>query len=101
MLSFTISLDDVIMSAFLSGPETTTLPLVVLSRVRLGLDPEINALGTLFIGGVGLIVIGNGYVTMKREQRRARDLRIVAAAASASPATADAAPSGLRPAPFS
>lgn len=95
LLSFTISLDDVIMSAFLSGPETTTLPLVVLSRVRLGLDPVVNALGTLFIVGVSLIVVGHGYYTMKREQRRLRDLRTVAATA------ATATPSGLRPAPFS
>ena len=76
LLSLTISLDDVIMSAFLAGPDTTTLPLVVLSRIRLGLDPTINALGTLFIVFVSLIVVGNSYVVMKREQRQARSLQM-------------------------
>ncbi len=79
LLSFTISLDDVIMSAFLSGPGTTPLPLVVLSRVRLGLNPEINALGTLFIGVVGVVVIFNNHLMVKREQRRDRDLRLAMA----------------------
>ncbi len=79
LLSFTISLDDVIMSAFLSGPGTTPLPLVVLSRVRLGLNPEINALGTLFIVFVGIVVIVNNHLLMQREQRRSRDLRLALA----------------------
>ena len=96
LLSFTISLDDVIMSAFLSGPETTTLPLVVLSRVRLGLDPEINALGTLFIAGVGVVVVGQGWWTMKREQRQARQLRGLQGSVIDS-----SVPVGQRPAPFS
>jgi len=93
LLSFTISLDDVIMSAFLSGPETTTLPLVVLSRVRLGLDPEVNALGTLFIVAVGVVVIGQGWWVMKREQRQARSLGM--------PNGMSSMPVGQRPAPFS
>ncbi|KWC78479.1 ABC transporter permease subunit, partial [Burkholderia cepacia] len=49
LLSFTLSIDDLVLSAFLSGPGSTTLPLVVFSRVRLGLNPEMNALATLFI----------------------------------------------------
>jgi putrescine transport system permease protein len=80
LLSFTISIDDVVMSAFLCGPDTTTLPLVLLSRMRIGLDPEINALGTLLITVVGVIVAGNGWFVMKREQRRARELRTALAA---------------------
>ena len=76
VLSLTISLDDVIMSAFLSGPETTTLPLVLLSRMRLGLNPEINAIGTLIIAVVTLGVVANSYYLMKREQRQARNLRM-------------------------
>ena len=79
LLSFTISIDDVIMSAFLCGPDTTTLPLVLLSRMRIGLDPEINALGTLLITAVGVIVAGNGWFVMKREQRRTRELRVTLA----------------------
>ena len=57
LLSFTLSLDDVVIASFLSGPGYTTLPLEVFSRVRLGLKPEINALATLFILLVGLFVI--------------------------------------------
>ncbi len=75
MLSFTISLDDVIMSAFLSGPETTTLPLVLLSRMRLGMNPEINAMGTLIIAVVSIAVVGNSYYLMKRERAQAQSMR--------------------------
>ncbi len=57
LLAFTLSLDDVVIASFLSGPGYTTLPLEVFSRVRLGLKPEINALATLFILAVGIFVI--------------------------------------------
>lgn len=57
LLAFTLSLDDVVIASFLSGPGYTTLPLEVFSRVRLGLKPEINALATLFIMVVGLFVV--------------------------------------------
>ncbi|NYT59068.1 ABC transporter permease subunit [Alcaligenaceae bacterium] len=57
LLAFTLSLDDVVIASFLSGPGYTTLPLEVFSRVRLGLKPEINALATLFILVVGLFVV--------------------------------------------
>ena len=57
LLAFTLSLDDVVIASFLSGPGYTTLPLEVFSRVRLGLKPEINALATLFMLAVGLCVI--------------------------------------------
>ena len=57
LLAFTLSLDDVVIASFLSGPGYTTLPLEVFSRVRLGLKPEINALATLFILAVGTCVI--------------------------------------------
>lgn len=57
LLSFTLSLDDVIVASFLSGPGYTTLPMEVFSRVRLGLKPEVNALATLFIATIGICVI--------------------------------------------
>lgn len=57
LLSFTLSLDDVVIASFLSGPGYTTLPLEVFSRVRLGLRPEVNALATLFILVVGIFVV--------------------------------------------
>ena len=57
LLSFTLSLDDVVLASFLSGPGSTTLPMEVFSRVRLGLKPEVNALATLFILAVGICVV--------------------------------------------
>jgi putrescine transport system permease protein len=70
LLSFTLSVDDLVLSAFLSGPGSTTLPLVVFSRVRLGLNPEMNALATLFIFVVTLGVIGANYFMQRAEKRR-------------------------------
>ncbi len=66
LLAFTLSLDDVVIASFLSGPGYTTLPLEVFSRVRLGIKPEINALATLFILVVGLCVV----VANRIQQRR-------------------------------
>jgi len=76
LLSFTISLDDVLMTAFLSGPDSTLLPMVVFSRVRLGLNPEINALGTLFIVVVTVGVLLNNHLMLRRQRRRDRDLAL-------------------------
>ena len=70
LLSFTISIDDVLMTAFLSGPDSTLLPMVVFSRVRLGLNPEVNALGTLFIVAVTIGVVLNNHLMLKRQRRR-------------------------------
>jgi putrescine transport system permease protein len=74
LLSFTISIDDVLMTAFLSGPDSTLLPMVVFSRVRLGLNPEINALGTLFIGAVTVAVLLNNHWMLRRQVRRERQI---------------------------
>jgi len=57
LLAFTLSLDDVVIASFLTGPGYTTLPLEVFSRVRLGLKPEINALATIFMLLVAVFVI--------------------------------------------
>ncbi len=70
LLTFTLSLDDVVISAFLSGPGSTTLPLVIFSRARLGLDPTVNALATIVIGVVAVFVIVASYLIAARERRR-------------------------------
>jgi putrescine transport system permease protein len=70
LLSFTLSIDDLVLSAFLSGPGSTTLPLVVFSRVRLGLNPEMNALATIFIALVTAGVIAANYFMQRSERRR-------------------------------
>ncbi|WP_233863244.1 ABC transporter permease subunit [Paraburkholderia adhaesiva] len=70
LLSFTLSIDDLVLSAFLSGPGSTTLPLVVFSRVRLGLNPEMNALATLFILVVTIGVVLGNYFMQRAERKR-------------------------------
>lgn len=70
LLAFTLSFDDVVLSAFLSGPGSTTLPLVIFSRVRLGLNPEMNALATLFIAVVTVGVVIANRVMLRAERRQ-------------------------------
>ena len=76
LLSFTISIDNVVISAFLSGPGSSTLPLVVFSRTRVGLNPEINALGTLFILTVTIAIIANNIAMRRREKQRVIEMRL-------------------------
>jgi putrescine transport system permease protein len=76
LLSFTLSLDDLVLTAFLSGPGSTTLPMVVFSRVRLGLNPEMNALATLFITSVTIGVLGVNQYLRASERRLARESRL-------------------------
>ena len=73
LLTFTLSLDDVVLSAFLSGPGTTTMPLVIFSRARLGLNPSVNATATVLITVVGVGVVVASYVLARRERVRARE----------------------------
>ncbi|UYO92588.1 ABC transporter permease subunit [Pollutimonas sp. M17] len=68
LLAFTLSLDDVVIASFLSGPGYTTLPLEVFSRVRLGLKPEINALATLFMLTVGIFVVVANHMQWRKGQ---------------------------------
>ena len=72
LLSFTLSLDDLIIASFVAGPGSSTLPMVVFSKVRLGVSPEINALATLFVLVVSIGVTAAGIVTSRAQQRRAR-----------------------------
>jgi len=57
LLAFTLSLDDLVIASFVSGPGATTLPMRIFSEVRLGVSPKINALSTLLIAAVALGVI--------------------------------------------
>ncbi|WP_077033615.1 ABC transporter permease [Pelomonas sp. KK5] len=74
LLTFTISLDDVVISAFLSGPGATTMPLVIFSRARLGLNPSVNAMATVIITVVSLGVIAASYWTVRAERRRQQEV---------------------------
>jgi putrescine transport system permease protein len=81
LLTFTLSLDDVVLSAFLSGPGATTMPLVIFSRARLGLSPSVNAVATLIVLAVSVGVVLASLAIARAERRRAQD---IAAAARAS-----------------
>ena len=70
LLSFTLSLDDLVISSFVSGPGASTLPMVIYSKVKLGLSPDINALASIIICLVGACVIFAGYVMRRAERRR-------------------------------
>ena len=74
LLTFTLSLDDVVLSSFLSGPGATTLPLVIFSRARLGVDPSVNAVATVVIAVVSLAVVGGSYALARAERRRAQEM---------------------------
>ncbi|OQS36783.1 putrescine ABC transporter permease PotI [Chromobacterium haemolyticum] len=76
LLSFTLSLDDLVLTAFLSGPGSTTLPMVIFSRVRLGLNPEMNALATLFILFVSVGVIAANFYMRAAERKREREMKL-------------------------
>ncbi len=76
LLGFTISIDDLVITSFTSGPGANTLPMVIFSKVRLGLNPEINALATLIISVVALGVIFATIYMAKAEERRQRDMQM-------------------------
>jgi putrescine transport system permease protein len=70
LLTFTLSLDDLVLSNFLSGPGATTMPLVILSRARLGLNPGVNAVATLMVVAVAIGVALAAYLIARAERRR-------------------------------
>jgi len=74
LLTFTLSLDDVVLSAFLSGPGSTTMPLVIFSRARLGLNPSVNAIATVTVVLVSIGVIAASYFIARTERKRALEI---------------------------
>ena len=76
LLGFTLSLDDLVISSFVSGPGTSTLPMVIYSKVKLGLSPDINALASLIIAAVGLCVVLGSYLMRRSERQRQHDMQM-------------------------
>jgi putrescine transport system permease protein len=74
LLTFSLSLDDVVVSEFLSGPGATTLPMVIFSRARLGLAPSVNAVATLIIVVVALCVAVASIWVARNERRRLAEI---------------------------
>ncbi|GLT12362.1 ABC transporter permease [Sulfitobacter sp. PR48] len=75
LLAFTLSLDDLVIASFTSGPSATTLPIKIFSAVRLGVSPEINALSTIMIAIVTVGVITASLVTKRNATRAEADTR--------------------------
>ncbi len=78
MLAFTLSLDDLVIASFTTGPGATTLPMRIYSSVRLGVTPEINAACTILIGVVTAGVIAASILTKRREVERRRAEQLAA-----------------------
>jgi putrescine transport system permease protein len=76
LLAFTLSIDDLVVASFVSGPSSTTLPMKVFSSVRLGLSPKINALATLMILAVSLAAAVAWWLMARDEKRRQRDMQL-------------------------
>lgn len=80
LLAFTISLDDLVIASFVSGPGSSTLPMVIFSKVRLGVSPDINALAAIMVLLVTIGVVIAGILIARQEKRRQRDMQLAAAA---------------------
>ena len=78
LLTFTLSLDDVVLSAFLSGPGSSTMPIVIFSRARLGLDPRVNAVAALTILVVSIGVIASSLYIARSERLRQKQISAAA-----------------------
>ena len=74
LLTFTLSLDDVVLSAFLNGPGATTMPLVIFSRARLGLNPSVNAVATIIVVIVAIGVLVASYLIARAERQRTLEM---------------------------
>lgn len=70
LLAVTLSLDDLVIASFVSGPGASTLPMVIFSKVRLGVSPDINALATIMIGIVGIGVAIAAYTMLKKPKEK-------------------------------
>ena len=79
LLAFTLSLDDLVIASFVTGPGANTLPILIYSRIRLGLRPDINALATIIIVVVAIGVIIAGYLMLRAQKQRERDMQMAAA----------------------
>ena len=81
LLSFTLSLDDLVIASFTTGPGATTLPMKIYSQVRLGVTPEINAVSTIMIGLVTVGVLVASYSTKRASQQQEKETKAVDAGA--------------------
>ena len=76
LLAFILSLDDLVITSFVSGPGASTLPMWIFSKIRLGVTPDINALATIIIMVVGICVVIAGWLMLRQERQRKQDLQL-------------------------
>jgi len=79
LLAFTLSWDDVVISQFVAGPGSSTLPMVIFSKVRLGVSPDINALATIMVLIVATGVVLSALYLKRQEARRVREEQLARA----------------------
>jgi putrescine transport system permease protein len=80
LLAFTLSWDDLVITSFVSGPGSTTLPQLIFSKVRLGVNPSINALATVMVLLVAVCIVFAGIWMQRQEKKRQRDVQLALAA---------------------
>jgi putrescine transport system permease protein len=76
LLCFTLSLDDLVISSFVAGPGASTLPMVIYSKVKLGVSPDINALASLIVCAVGVCILIAGWLMTRSDRRRALEAQL-------------------------
>jgi putrescine transport system permease protein len=76
LLSFTLSLDDLVISSFVAGPGSSTLPMVIYSKVKLGVSPDMNALASLIIVAVSIGVVIAGWTMRRSDVQRLKDRQL-------------------------
>ena len=80
LLAFTLSVDDLVTTSFVAGPGSSTLPMVIFSKVRLGVSPDINALATIVVAIVAVGVVTAGIMMSRQQKARDRDAQMALAA---------------------
>lgn len=76
LLCFTLSLDDLVISSFVAGPGASTLPMVIFSKVKLGVSPDVNALASLIVCAVGICILLAGWLMARSDRRRALEAQL-------------------------
>lgn len=80
LLAFTLSIDDLVITSFVAGPGSSTLPMVIFSKVRLGVSPDINALATIVVTAVAIGMTIAGIMMARQQKARERDAQMALAA---------------------
>lgn len=76
LLAFTLSLDDLVIASFVAGPGSNTLPMVIFSKLKRGVTPDVNALATIIIVLVSIGVIAAWWIMRRNEQRRVQEIQL-------------------------